>query len=114
MVIHQTVAFAQRHVARVTVVGRLRGDANVCGPPGDPQRRSRTGQLPRKGRKLPSPSERATQLTPEVSTVTWYGNQRREVRHVGETTLWYDKHASAVTPIRWVCVLGDDAKAEPP
>ncbi len=107
VVTHQTVAFAQRHAARVTVVGRLRGDANVYAPPGNPQRRSRTGQLPKKGRKLPSPSERATQLTPEVSTVTWYGNQRREVRHVGETTLWYDKHASAVTPIRWVCVLGD-------
>ncbi len=110
VVTHETVAFAQRHADRVTVIGRLRGDANLYARPANPQRRSRTGALVTKGRKLPSPRERLTQLQPTTDEVAWYGNSRRDVRYVSEQALWYDKHAVAVTPIRWVCVLGD-AKA---
>jgi hypothetical protein len=107
VVTHETVAFAQRHADRVTVIGRLRGDANLYAPPLNPKRRSRTGALAKKGRKLPSPAKRITQLQPVEQEVAWYGNSRRTVRHVSETALWYDKHGNAVTPIRWVCVLGD-------
>jgi hypothetical protein len=107
VVTHQTVVFARRHADRVTVIGRLRGDANLYAPPINPKRRSRTGVLAKKGRKLPSPQERITQLPVIVEEVAWYGNSRREVRHVTEQSLWYDKHASTVTAIRWVCVLGD-------
>ena len=36
------------------------------------------------------------------------GNSRRKVRHVTEQALWYNKLSNnTVTPIRWVCVLGD-------
>ena len=108
VVTHQTVAFAQRHADRVTVVGRLRGDANLYAPPANPKRRSRTGELPKKGRKLPAPARRVAQLNAVSEEVAWYGNSRRKVRHVSEQALWYDKHGgSRVTPIRWVCVLGD-------
>ena len=108
VVTHETVAFARRHADRVTVVGRLRGDANLYAPPANPARRSRTGGLARKGRKLAAPAERAAQLPAVEQEVAWYGNSRRTVRHAGEAALWYDKHArkraNSVTPIRWVCV----------
>jgi hypothetical protein len=66
--------------------------------------------LPKKGRKLPAPRQRLTELGPVERELAWYGNSRRRVRLVSETALWYDKHAAAVTPIRWVCVLGDPAR----
>jgi Transposase DDE domain len=105
---HEVCRFARRHGKRVTVVGRLRSDANLYAPPKSPGRKTRGGTTAKKGRKLPSPAERATQLTPVSKEVCWYGNRRKVVRFVSETALWYDKHGSAVTPIRWVCVLGDD------
>jgi hypothetical protein len=107
VVTHETAEFARRHADRVTVIGRLRGDANLYAPPRDPKRRSRTGALAKKGRKLPSPARRVAMLDPVLEEVAWYGGSRRRVRHVGEQALWYDKHGNAVTPIRWVCVLGD-------
>ena len=113
VVTHETVAFAQRHADRVTVIGRLRGDANLYAPPLNPKRRSRTGALAKKGRKLPSPAQRIAQLRPVEQEVAWYGNSRRTVRHVSETALWYDKHHNAVTPIRWVCVPGDAKQGLP-
>jgi len=112
VITHETAAFAQRHADRVTVVGRLRGDANLYAPPADPKRKCRTGVLAKKGCKLPAPRQRKDQLRARSSTVAWYGGRQRKVRYVGEASLWHDKHGSAVTPIRWVCVLGD-AKADP-
>jgi hypothetical protein len=107
VVTHQTVAFAQQHSDRLIVIGRLRGDANLYGAPKDPARRTRGGGYAKKGRKLPSPSKRIAKLEPTTQEIAWYGSSRRTVRHVSEQALWYDKHASAVTPIRWVCVLGN-------
>jgi hypothetical protein len=113
VITHETVAFARRHADRVTVIGRLRGDANLYAPPLNPRRRSRTGALPKKGRKLPAPAQRIAQFRPVAQELAWYGGSRRTVRYgrtvryVSEQALWYDKHGNAVTPIRWVCVLGD-------
>lgn len=108
VITHETAAFARRHADRVTVIGRLRGDANLYAPPRNPTRRSRTGALAKKGRKLPAPARRIAQLQPVTQEVAWYGNGRRTVRHVSDgPALWYDKHGNDVTPIRWVCVLGD-------
>jgi hypothetical protein len=107
VVTHQTVEFARRHADRVTVIGRLRGDANLYAAPKNPKARSRTGKLRQKGRKIPSPRQRIAELKPVSQTVAWYGGSRRKVRHVTEQALWYDKHGNAVSPIRWVCVLGD-------
>jgi len=107
VITHQVAAFAQRHADRVTVIGRLRADANLYAPPRHPKRRTRTGALPKKGRKLPAPGKRIAELEPVAGEVAWYGNSRRTVRHVSEQALWFDKHGNTVTPIRWVCVLGD-------
>ena len=61
----------------------------------------------KKGRKLPAPQKRIAQLEPVTEEVAWYGGGRRKARHVTESSLWYDKHSSQVTAIRWVCVLGE-------
>ena len=107
VVTHQTAEFARRHADRVTAIGRLREDANFYAPPANPHRRSRAGGLVRKGRKLPSPHARIDQLKAVCKKVRWYGNSQRSIKFVSETVLWYHKHGSAVTPIRWVCVLGN-------
>jgi hypothetical protein len=109
VVTHRTAQFAQRHADRVTVIGRLRADANLYAAPVRGEARgSRTGRrYPRKGRKLPSPSKQAGELPQVEQEVAWYGGGRRTVKHVSEAALWYDKHANAVTPIRWVDVLAD-------
>jgi hypothetical protein len=108
VVTHQTVEFAHRHADRVTVIGRLRGDANLYAPPKNPKAKSPTGALRKKGRKLPSPKKRIGELQAVTKEVAWYGGSRRKVRHVTEQALWYDNHGNSVTPIRWVCVLGDE------
>ena len=113
VITHETVAFAQRHANRVMVIGRLRGDANLYAAPRNPKRRSRTGALAKKGRKLPSPAARSARLHPLTREVAWYGNRRRTVRYVSEAALWYDKQGGAVTPIRWVCVPGDPKQKLP-
>jgi hypothetical protein len=106
VVTHQTVVFAQRHADRLTVIGHLRGDANLYAPPKNPRAGARAGTR-KKGRKLPSPKQRMAELQAVKQKVAWYGASRHEVRYVTQEALWYDKHGSTVTPIRWVGVLGD-------
>jgi hypothetical protein len=108
VVTHQSVVFAQRHADRLSVIGRLRGDANLYAPPRNPQAKSRTGALRKKGRKLPSPQKRKAELPEITRKIAWYGGSRRKARYVTEEALWYDTHGNSVTPIRWVCVRGDE------
>jgi hypothetical protein len=103
VVTHETTCFAQRHADRVTVVSRLRGDANLYDNPVQGCRRR--GRRGKKGRKLPAPAQRIQTLRPRTEEVAWYGSSRRVVRHVSETALWFNRHSSRVVPIRWVCVL---------
>jgi len=116
VVTHQTAEFARRHADRVTAIGRLRGDANLYAQPVRGKRGKARGPSQhrrgyfRKGAKLPAPAKQAAELPAVTQEVTWYGGSRRSVRYVSEQALWYHKHGSprpAVTPIRWVCVLGD-------
>ena len=106
VVTHQTLAFAQRHSDRITVVGRLRGDANLYAAPQQPDRRGRGGRA-RKGRKIPSPAQRIKKGKLQSQQVTWYGGSRRELKYLSEQALWYDRHGGNVNPIRWVGVSGD-------
>jgi hypothetical protein len=107
VVTHETAEFARRHSDRVTVIGRLRTDANLYAPPRNPKRRGRTGEPAKKGRKLPSLPGRIAQLRETVEELAWYGAGRRTVHYISATSLWYDNHANAVTPIRWVWVRAD-------
>lgn len=106
VVTHQTVCFAQRHADRVTVIGRLRGDANLYKPPKNPRAGARGGRR-KKGCKAPSPAKRVPKLKVVTGKLVWYGGSKRDARYVSEKALWYDKHGNSVTPIRWVCALGD-------
>jgi hypothetical protein len=101
---HRLACFAHRHSDRVTLISRLRSDANLYAKPSP--RTTPGGRPARKGRKLPSPIKQVPQLTPKTSIIAWYGSSRRKIRHVSETGLWYSVHQAAVVPIRWVCVLG--------
>jgi DDE superfamily endonuclease len=107
---HRLACFAHRHSDRVTLISRLRSDANLYAKPS--LRKVRGGGLARKGRKLPAPVKQVPQLTPQQSIIAWYGSSRRKIRHVSETGLWYSVHQSAVVPIRWVCVLGSKGKGD--
>lgn len=102
---HRLACFVHRHSDRVTLISRLRSDANLYAKPSS--RKGRGGRPARKGRKLPSPSRQVPKLTPQDSIIAWYGSSRRKIRHVSETGLWYSVHQVAVVPIRWVCVLGN-------
>jgi len=108
VITHKTAMFAARHRERVTVIGRLRGDANLYGPPSASQRRRRVrgGGYCTKGSKRPSPAQRIKQLRPRSEEVAWYGGGRRKIAHVSETALWFSKQNCGVAPIRWVCVMG--------
>ena len=87
---HGLCQFALRHAVAVTVVGRLRGDANLYAPPQGPPGRRRRGRKARKGPKLPSPARQAKALKAVSREVDWYGGRRRTVRLVSGTALWYD------------------------
>lgn len=106
VITHETVAFARRHADRVTVIGRLRGDANLYAPPVHRNRPQNAGRI-KKGKKLPSPARQIAQLKVIEQEVGWYGNKRRTVRYVTEQALWHNMHTTSTSPIRWVAVLGD-------
>jgi DDE superfamily endonuclease len=96
---HAVACFVRRHADRVTLISRLRADANLYDTP-----RNRGAK---KGRKKPSPQKQAEELPPITETVQWYGSSRRKLRHVSDTALWYSNVNNAVVPVRWVCVLAD-------
>ena len=104
VVTHKTACFAHRHAGQVTVVGRLRGDANLYDPP---RPRRHGGKRFKKGRKLPSPARQVKRHRPRREEVAWYGSSRRVVAHVSQTALWFNKHSTHTVPIRWVCVQAD-------
>jgi hypothetical protein len=108
VITHRTACFAARHHERVTVIGRLRGDANLYAEPTAARRRRRVrgGGYCTKGRKRPSPAQRIKHLKPCRQEVAWYGGARRTVSHLSDTALWFSKQNCQVVPIRWVCVPG--------
>jgi DDE superfamily endonuclease/Archaeal putative transposase ISC1217 len=96
---HRVACFAHRHRDRVTLISRLRSDANLYDPP---QKRGT-----KKGRKKPSPRKQVQRLPHQTQTVAWYGSSRRQITQASDTALWHSVHGRAVVPIRWVCVLAD-------
>ncbi len=105
---HAVACFARRHAERVTVIGRLRSNANLYG---QPQPRKHPGARPaRKGKKLPAPREQIQTLKHQQATVAWYGSSKHRVCYVSEPALWYGKHNNQTIPIRWVGVPGDKKK----
>jgi hypothetical protein len=106
---HTLAAFASTHRDRVTLISRMRADANLYDPPKNPKQRTRGGSYAKKGRKQSAPRDRLGQLPRHLKEVNWYGSSRRRVAYVSDSGLWYGKHdrRHRVVPIRWVCVLGN-------
>jgi hypothetical protein len=101
---HHLACFACRHSDRVTLISRLRCDANLYAAPKNAGRRVSGGGLARKGRKLPAPREQIRQLPEQTGILAWYGSSRRKVRFLSHAGLWYSVHHAELASIRWVCV----------
>lgn len=99
--------------SRVTMVSRLRLDANLFGPP--PERKpGKRGRKPIKGARLPKLKGRlddAKTVWRTVSVTNWYGNQTQVLDIASDTAVWY--HSGAAVPIRWVLVRDPAGDLEP-
>jgi len=86
---------------RVVLVSRFPMDAALYAAPSYSGR----GRRPRKGRKLPSPQQVASDPRTRWSRVTvdWYGGSRKEVLVCSGTALWY-RPGCRPTWVRWVVV----------
>ena len=99
--------------SRVTMVSRLRLDANLFGPP--PERKpGKRGRKPIKGPRLPKLKGRlddAKTVWRTVSVTNWYGNRTQVLDIASDTAVWY--HSGAAVPIRWVLVRDPAGDLEP-
>jgi hypothetical protein len=100
---HEVARFCRRHAGRLSLVSKLRPDANLFEPPPPYAGRGR----PRvKGARLPKPRQAVAGL-PERSrarlTVGRYGGGTRRVGTVTCTGHWY-KAGNGLVPARWVFV----------
>jgi hypothetical protein len=96
---HELADFARRHRDRLTLIGRLRGNACLYRKP--PARRG-SGRPRHTGKKLRSPQEQVAHARLRRLNVHWYGNTRRRVHVVSGTGIWCRRPLRA--PIRWVYV----------
>jgi hypothetical protein len=90
------------------LVSRIRDDVALY-EPAPRRRQGQRGRTRAKGRRLPSPGQRAMRKgDPEwqEATVDWYGGGQRRVVLLSGTGLWYVKGRSVM--IRWVVVVDVD------
>jgi hypothetical protein len=97
----------------VSVVTRLRLDANLCAPP--PPKKPGRGRPPIRGKALP----KLKSLIDDPATVwhlhtvpLWYSQTNRIIEFTSGTALWY-RTGTAPVPIRWVLVRDPDGTLEP-
>ncbi len=87
--------------SHVTMVSRLRLDANLFAPP--PERKpGNHGRKTVKCARQPKLKGRladATTIWRTVSVTNWYGNRPQVLDIAYDTTIWY--HSGAAVPIRW-------------
>ena len=106
---HDLAWFCRRHAERVTLVGRLRCDANLYALPAAAQQRRR-GRRTRKGRKLATPQQTVARAGKMAQVhVRWYGNRERDLEILSAAGGWYRGRGGGraeLIPIRWVCVRG--------
>lgn len=93
---------------KVTLVSRLRLDAALYNHPSTPIKGQR-GRHREKGGRAPSLKQFASdteQLWKEIE-VNWYGGEKRTVKVLSSTNLWYSSGEKPL-PIRWVLVKHPD------
>ena len=96
----------------VTLVTRLRLDARLYASPPVPEP-GRRGPKPKKGLRLPSLAQRATDPDAvwETLTLSWYSGELRTVLVQTGLALWYTPRHNPV-PIRWVLVRCPEGRFE--
>lgn len=99
---HELAVWCWKHKEQLTLVGRLRGDANLYNTAA---RKSKSGRIPLKGRKLPKPQ-----------TLIESGQRRekavingKERTFIHDSGLWYNARTKdrRTVSIRWVGVVED-------
>jgi hypothetical protein len=101
----------QKLRAPVTVVTRLRLDAQLYDPlppPQPGQKRTRGGQA-KKGKRQPNLEQRLHDAATEwmECTVAWYGGTTRKVRLATGISIWHHNGLPLV-PLRWVLITEPD------
>jgi hypothetical protein len=100
--------------AHVTVITRLRLDANLFAP-APPRRKGQSGRPRRKGERLPKLAERLTRADTSwqrVSIIDWYGAGVRSVEIASGTAVWFQS-GQPVVPLRWVLVRDPEQSFKP-
>jgi hypothetical protein len=100
--------------AHVTVITRLRLDANLFAP-APPRRKGQSGRPRRKGERLPKLAERLTRADTSwqrVSIIDWYGAGVRSVEIASGTAVWFHS-GQPVVPLRWVLVRDPEQSFKP-
>jgi hypothetical protein len=91
----------------ITCITRLRLDAQLYAPAA-PRRKGQIGRPRRKGRRLPSLQQRATNPRTRWQSLTvphWYSAGPRTIQIATGTAVWY-RVSLPVVPLRWV-LIGD-------
>lgn len=111
--IHELALWCRARRGRITLIGRLRGDANLYGPA---TRKNQCGTIKRKGSKLPKPQD-VIQDPGRRKTACVGGKDRT---FVDDSCLWYNQHTKdpqgkpdTVVSIRWVGVVGEAGRSRP-
>jgi len=97
----------------VSVVTRLRLDANLCAPP--PPKKPGRGRPPIRGKALPklkSLIDDPAIVWQRHTVPLWYSQVNRIIEFTSGTALWY-RSGIAPLPIRWVLVRDPDGVLEP-
>ena len=92
-------------IQQATLISRLRLDAQLFAPPA-PVPSGRRGRKPKKGQRLAKLADRLEQARTQGTeiTINWYRGERKVLRILSETALWYTSGATPL-PIRWVLVV---------
>ena len=102
---HDLALFCHRHGDRVTLIARLRSDANLYALP-SVTRSCGPGRHRRKGKKLPGPRQTVARTKCRArASVRWYGSSVRELEMLSGCGGWYRGRGggrAALIPIRWV------------
>lgn len=108
---HELAVWCQRHSERIVLIGRLRGDANLYGPA---VRKSRSGRIPLKGKKLPKPRD----LIQDARLRRTARIAERDRTFIHDSCLWYNQHTKSegkpatVVSVRWVGVVGEAGRSK--
>jgi len=110
---HECIQLGVKGYAKVTLISRLRLDAQLFDFPG-PVVPSKRGPKPLKGKRLPKLESLVDDPGQgwHEADVKWYGGIIKHIRFLSGVCLWYTSGDKPVL-IRWVLVVDPDGKCRP-